>query len=130
MYYCTECKKYHRESSIIGKKHKKYDCFKQCDKCGKYMPQSLVMCWYCGNIIDDNLLELLKNTSMITLNLTNLQKKIIKEIKKSKRISTSQLIKRIKCSKRGTLASLRSLEKKKLIKSKKGKKEMIWSCRR
>jgi len=131
-YYCSKCKKKHRESSKIGKEHimfKEKPIIVECDNCGVKIPRWLAGCWYCGEFRDARIQELADNMDESMVELTDLQESILKQLKKSRNIGIDKLSERLKRDKRGLLMSLRALERKNLVKSRDGKSGMIWSTK-
>jgi len=128
-YFCSLCQKNHNYNSKKGKEHieHKVEKYKICSVCGFENPSNIVICWRCGECIDNDLNELMEE---ITPNTTNLQDAILKVLREIKRAKTSTIAKKLQVDTRVIVRPLVDLRKKGLVKSKQGVDELIWTIKR
>jgi len=123
-YYCPVCERNHQEGSKVGKEHKKYANLKKCPNCGSWMPSNIIICWYCGECIDETILNL---SESLTPKMTNLQRAVFRTIKKLRKAKTSTIAREMQVDTKVIIRPLIDLRKKGMIKSRQGKTEMIWT---
>ena len=125
-YYCTKCEGNHNKTSKKGIAHiefKRVDD-KICPNCGLKLNSNIVICWRCGECVDEHIAEVANKDKPKT---TNLENAVLKALTSLRRARTSTIARKLQTSVKVVVPTLVSLRKKGLVKSKDGATEKVWT---
>jgi hypothetical protein len=123
-YHCTKCDKNHNDTSKKGIAHLEFAKTEHiCPTCGYKLDGNIVICWYCGECVNDQINAVVEKDKVPT---TPLQDAVLRALKTLRRAKTSTIAKKLQVNTNVITPTLVSLRKKGLVKSKDGATEKVW----